>query len=180
VSQAKTDSRRHHFTREAIHLRGVQMILVGIDPGVNTGVAVWNAAMAVFERVESMQIHQAMDLVRIRSQRHHGALVALVEDARLRTWFGKSGPEVWQGAGSIKRDCGIWEDFLRDSGISFLLRKPRPAGSKWPSPMFKAYTKWPGKTNEHSRDAGALVYGINMPSALSLLAMAECNLKGAA
>ena len=34
------------------------------------------------------------------------------EDARMRQWFGKSGREKLQGAGSVKRDCQRWQEWL--------------------------------------------------------------------
>jgi hypothetical protein len=82
------------------------------------------------------------------------------EDARLRKWFGNAGREKLQGAGSIKRDCVIWNDFLTRKQIPFEAVAPKNNKTKLSSKAFKEITKYEGKTSEHSRDAAMLVFGI--------------------
>jgi len=92
------------------------MIYIGIDPGVNTGVAVWNSETKNFYCIESMTILDAMYIV---NDQHIGCKInVIIEDARQRKWFGNSGKEVLQGAGSIKRDCQIWQEFLEANEIT--------------------------------------------------------------
>lgn len=141
------------------------MIVIGIDPGVTTGVAKWDTSANNMVDVSSMKIHQAMDMVGSWPI----ANLVLVEDARKRTWFGKSGKEVWQGAGSIKRDCTVWEDFLCDKGISFVMLPPRSNRTKLNADSFNKLTGWAGRTNEHARDAAMLVYGMTDATVQSLL-----------
>ena len=64
-----------------------------------------------------------------------------------------------QGAGSVKRDSQIWEDFLSDNGIRFEMRAPKNNTTKLSADVFKALTKWPKRTNSHERDAAMLVFG---------------------
>jgi len=133
-------------------------LLIGIDPGATTGYAEWCCASQRLVTVESMLIHQAM--ARVRERLASGGLRAVVwEDARLRTWFGAKGREALQGAGSIKRDCGIWEAYLEDLGCTAQKLKPQAGGTKWPADRFTRLTGWAGRTNEHARDAAMLVYG---------------------
>ena len=40
------------------------MIYIGIDTGVNTGVAVWDNRQRTFLQIETMMIHRAMEIVR--------------------------------------------------------------------------------------------------------------------
>jgi len=130
--------------------------VIGIDPGVNTGIAIWNGKILI--QVLSMTIHEALDKV------HNWiGMIKLVrlEDARKRNWFGESGREQLQGAGSIKRDCKIWEDFLSDHKIPFELVAPRNNKTKVDAALFKKITGWKESTNEHGRDAAMLVYGFN-------------------
>lgn len=129
---------------------------IGIDPGVNTGIAIWDKQKKAFEQVTCMKIHTAMQLLLDRLQMSSAILVRL-EDARLRTWFGKAGKEQLQGAGSIKRDCGIWQDFLEEKGIPFQLVPPKANKTKVTRAWFAAASGWQGKTNNHARDAGMLV-----------------------
>lgn len=133
-------------------------IIIGIDPGVNTGFAELDTQTGKLRDVQSMAIHLAMGAV--EGTHRSGALKMVVfEDARLRTWFGSKGPEARQGAGSIKRDCSIWADFLADLGSPTLALKPQAGMTKWSAAAFANMTGWTGKTNEHGRDAACLIWG---------------------
>ena len=58
------------------------------------------------------------------------------------------------------RDSGIWEAFLDDEGISFLPIPMKKNRTKLTKAMFEKMTGWRKATNEHSRDAAMLVYGL--------------------
>ena len=133
------------------------MIYVGIDTGKHTGVAIWKDDH--FLAVDTMMIHQAMGLVLDLNKMYAGDLFVIFEDARQRKYFGNSGKEVWQGAGSIKRDAVIWEDFLTDNQIAFRALPPTKGATKMSSQTFQNLTNWKGRTSEHSRDAAMLVFG---------------------
>ena len=92
---------------------------IGIDVGTNTGVAVWDKYEKRFVEVVTTTILKAMDIVKKYEIRD--SIQVRLEDARKRTWFGDSGPERLQGAGSVKRDCVIWEEFLNDRKIPYML-----------------------------------------------------------
>lgn len=130
---------------------------IGIDSGTNTGIAIWNSNNKCFVCIETLKIHEAMQMVVDHSQLHNVSV--RVEDARLRKWFGKSGREQLQGAGSIKRDAVIWEDFLKDLGIKYEMVAPKNNTTKLTSEQFKRLSKWDKRTSEHSRDAAMLVIG---------------------
>ena len=135
------------------------MICIGIDPGTHTGVAVWDSKEGKFLSLETMPIHRAMDLVRM-ARDDNEAIQVIFEDARLRTWFGKGNVSAKaQGAGSVKRDCSIWEDFLIDSGIPFVTTKPGNVATKVTPSWFRKLTGWEGRCSEHARDAAMLVFG---------------------
>lgn len=133
---------------------------IGIDPGVNTGVAVY-APKSGELLLYTMKIHEAMELIgdlRRRLRSVDGLLVRF-EDARQRNWFGKAGREQLQGAGSIKRDCKIWEDWLKDKEIPFEMVAPKNNRTKLGAEQFAKLTGYSGRCSEHSRDAAMLVYG---------------------
>ena len=135
------------------------MIYIGIDPGTHTGVAVWDSKEGKFLSLETMPIHRAMDLVRM-ARDDNEAIQVIFEDARLRTWFGKGNVSAKaQGAGSVKRDCSIWEDFLTDLEIPFLTTKPGNVATKVTPSWFRKLTGWEGRCSEHARDAAMLVFG---------------------
>lgn len=137
------------------HLEEKTTHYIGIDPGTNTGIAIWSVASQSFLTIDCVKLHKAMEMVLSISGK--GVCVRF-EDARLRTWFGNSGREVLQGVGSIKRDCNIWEDFLLDNNIVYEKVKPKAGSTKWAADYFKKVTGWAERTNEHSRDAAVLVY----------------------
>lgn len=133
-------------------------IVIGIDPGVNTGYAVWNKPGRRLTTVKSYPIHEAMTRVKMLHQMYPGEVLVRFEDARQRKWFGNADREKLQGAGSVKRDCSIWEDYLKSLGIDFQMVAPKNNRTKLNSDAFNSFTKWETLTNEHGRDAAMLVY----------------------
>lgn len=136
-------------------------LVVGIDPGVKTGFAVWCRRerrlidVATVSALEAMDRIKAMNVAELR-----------FEDARQRTWFGSSdrkqakyGAGFREGIGSVKRDCALWEDFCARHGIKFKAVKPARGNTKWDAANFKKVTGWQGRTSEHARDAALLVIG---------------------
>jgi hypothetical protein len=134
-------------------------IIIGIDTGTKTGVAVWHKTERRFLHVVTMPIHRAMELVLQYQVDHAEDLFVRFEDARLRKWLKDKSADAIQGAGSIKRDCTIWEDFLKDKGIHFASIAPRGGLTKLPPETFARMTGWTERTSNHARDAAMLVYG---------------------
>ena len=136
------------------------MLWIGIDPGKHTGFAVWNSKTREFVSIETLPIHTAME--RVLEYAAESLVTVVFEDARQRKFFGKNENKVQakvQGAGSIKREFGIWEDFLNDKGITFWARKPEKGMTKKSAEQFRRWTKWEKRTSEHARDAAMLVFG---------------------
>ena len=130
-------------------------LVIGIDCGVNTGVATWNIGSQEFLLIKTMPIHRALDYVK---DRHASHVIRLrVEDARQVKF--NTNPAKAQGAGSVKRDAKIWQDFCEDLGIEVQFIRPSKALTKWSADAFKKYTGWAGSTNNHNRDAGLLAFG---------------------
>lgn len=129
---------------------------IGIDTGTNTGIAVWDKKERIFESIQTLKIHQA--LKRVEDLNELFLIKVYVEDARLRKWFGSTGREKLQGVGSVKRDARIWEDFLKDKGISYEMIPPMQNSTKMEEDLFKIITKYEKRTSEHGRDAAMLVF----------------------
>lgn len=132
---------------------------IGIDTGVNTGFAVWDTELQKYQNIYTLKIDEAMEMINVYKYNHVSIFVRF-EDARLRKWFADSGREKLQGAGSVKRDAKIWEDFLTRKQIHFESVPPRKNKTKLSAKEFKNITKYEGRTTEHGRDAAMLVFGI--------------------
>ena len=134
------------------------MFYIGIDPGTHTGMAVWDSKEGKFLSLETLPIHRAM--VEVMNLRIGREILVVFEDARQRKWFGKGDTNAKkQGAGSVKRDCSIWEEFCKDYGIPFRAIPPVKGATKITPEYFKLISHYQGRTSEHSRDAAMLVIG---------------------
>lgn len=138
---------------------------IGIDCGVNTGICVWDKKLKQMRYIASLPIHKAMDEIKYWQRNGLGEIFVRVEDARLRTWIPRQKNEKAErgrriGAGSVKRDAKIWEDFLTDLGIPFEMVAPKNNKTKVDSEYFKKITGYDERTNTHERDAAMLVVGL--------------------
>ena len=129
---------------------------IGIDIGTRTGVAIWEVHSKTFHEISTMAIHKAIELVKWFSERY--TIQVRVEDARQVRY--NTDPVKKQGAGSIKRDATIWEDFLTDYKIPHMMVRPNKALTKWSAEEFNRQTGFKGKTSNHGRDAALLVWGL--------------------
>ncbi len=123
------------------------MIIIGIDPGVHTGFAVWELEGDKLLMCEAMGIVQTMQLVL-----DHDPALLVVEDARMRG----GSRQASMGAGSVRRDCSIWEEWARAHGIPLKCISPADKGPKLSAEAFQRLTGWPVGLNEHARDAAAI------------------------
>lgn len=134
---------------------------IGIDPGTNTGLAIWDRKEKKYTIITTTKIHRALQIVRNYIEFAYledDKYFVVVEDARKRKFFsGENVAAKQQGAGSIKRDCSIWEDFLNDFPfIDYEFRVPR--NTKMDEEYFKKVTGWKGRTSNHARDAAISVF----------------------
>ena len=133
-------------------------LYIGIDPGTKTGFAVWDPQLKRFTEIRTMMIHQAMIHVNELDSDPDNVLFLRIEDARTWKGFGKQVYGRDQGAGSIKRDCSIWEDFCKDMGLNFEMTNLTYHLKKLTQVSFKIITGHKEKTSEHARDAAMLVF----------------------
>ena len=139
------------------------MIVIGIDPGVRTGMAVWDTSSRQLLDVRCSGIIDAMRYLR-ELQETRGIGLVVFEDARKRKWIPRE-RDLSQfrgramGAGSVKRDCSIWEEWCREYGIEFICPPPRQGMTKLTDAYFRGLTGYDRRTNEHGRDAAMLVFG---------------------
>jgi len=137
---------------------------LGIDPGVKTGICIYSNEDKQIRRLDCIKIHDAMETVKFWHAAWPGKVFVRFEDARQRKWVPwqkneKAERGRREGAGSVKRDCGIWEDYLKSVGVPFEMVPPKNNKTKVTADYFKKLTGWMEKTNEHCRDAAMLVVG---------------------
>lgn len=136
-------------------------LYIGIDTGVHTGYAVWDGKHL---EVETLMIHQAMSKV-LELHKSGKKIAVYIEDPRQRKWFDDAykSPEQrklkLQGVGSVKRDAGIWDDFLKDHKITYFMIPPKRNTTKLSADQFKRLTGYSKRSSEHARDAAMLVFG---------------------
>lgn len=141
--------------------------VIGIDTGVNTGISIWNRNLRKIDYIKTDLIHRAMKKVEeTANEVGKEKILVRVEDARQRKWFGKMdqqnqkyGAGVREGAGSVKRDASVWEDFLTDLGVDFEMVAPKNNKTKMSADYFKKVTGIKERTSEHARDATFLCFG---------------------
>ena len=138
---------------------------VGIDVGCHTGIAIWDCVKRCYTDIRTMRIDEALFLLqaRIDDARKAGELdtiVVRVEDARKRTWYGERSALKLQGAGSVKRDSTIWDEYLKSTGVAYTMVAPVNNRTKMTADSFRRTTGYTGRTNEHNRDAAMLVFGM--------------------
>jgi hypothetical protein len=148
-------------------------IIVGIDPGVETGVAVRELGQKEYAKIATMPIHTAIFYVLGLINDKNNDVYVIFEDARKRKWFNDSGMTVKgsrglaMGAASVKRDCTIWEDFLESQPVRWAAVAPRKGTTKIDAAVFARLTGYTGRTSNHARDAAMLIQGIT-PQSLKL------------
>jgi hypothetical protein len=130
---------------------------IGIDPGVNTGIAIWDSQNKEFTLLKSFSILKAIEAIEIHLIFQEANFY--IENPNKRKWFGNSGKEKLQGAGSIKRDYSIWVELFTENNIEFIELEPKHIITKLDSYAFKKITGIKTKTNQHVRDAAMMVYG---------------------
>lgn len=131
-----------------------KMIYIGIDPGVNTGLCLMESNTIYI--LKTCGIVEALFNVSAWKITHD--ITIIIEDARLRRGF-KVGNERAQGAGSIKRDCSIWEEFCNKESIQLIKVPPQNTRTKLSPEAFAKITGYTKRTSNHARDAAMLVWG---------------------
>jgi len=139
-------------------------LIIGVDPGVSTGMATWCTLQARLIDVRTTSIVAAMEEVRGHAGR--GTLLQLVvEDARARRGGfdradaaqERSGAGIREGVGSVKRDCSVWQEFAEHHGIRLQFVPPSQTATKLGADEFARVSGWQGRTSVHGRDAAMLV-----------------------
>jgi hypothetical protein len=136
------------------------MIVIGIDPGVKTGYAIYDAQKRELKQYGSGSIFNVFKIVGEHWEEYGANITVIVEDARLCKYAGPNGNAARMGVGSVKRDSQIWVEYLKLLGASF--KQVDPRHNKLKKLSAKDLTKFIGHdvsgSNQHARDAISLAW----------------------
>lgn len=134
-------------------------LILGIDPGANTGVATYvNGQLTDLETVSPHQIDR---LIRGRTPAR-----VIFEDSRLQSHVFSAKSKlsvparlkVARDVGEIDAWCSLITAVCAELGISAHGISPQGKGAKLNAAQFASVTSWTGKSNEHTRDAAMVAW----------------------
>lgn len=136
---------------------------IGIDPGVNTGYAVWDALERELVKVGCVDF---LEMVKMLEAINPMEYTVIIEDPNLNapTFFHKETDrrkreKISQNVGANKRDAQLLIQLCQRRGLEFQPR--RPSQGKWSSAVCRSIIRQKiSPDNSHTRDAVRLVWGI--------------------
>ena len=134
------------------------MVLIGIDPGSNTGAALYrDGELRALRTIAPVEIH-ALILKLVPD-------VVVFEDSRLqsRVWTGNklrpgAASKVARDVGRIDAWCDLIEAACKPLRISCHGVSPKGKGAKLDAAQFRRATGWDGRSNQHERDAAMCAF----------------------
>jgi hypothetical protein len=143
------------------------MINIGLDPGVNTGVAVYDSHHKAFILIKTLSFWEAISLLMQYKDEHPDLHVVLEDPSANKPVFRKKFAtqtnndrmmdKISQNIGSNKRDAQLLSEFLINAEIPFTL--VTPTKGKYNKETFEKLTRYNKITSQHGRDAAMLVWG---------------------
>lgn len=130
-------------------------MIIGIDPGANTGKATF--VDGKLTGLQTIQPHQIAIHVK-------GAERVIFEDSRLishvytTTKSRAAALKMARNVGEIDAWCKLIVSVCEDLGIPVHGISPNGKGAKLTSDAFAARTGWSGKSNQHERDAAMVAW----------------------
>lgn len=161
IARRGKNKKEYFTTQDLINCK--PEIVVGIDPGTNTGITIYNCAKKEYVLCETMSIINAVFQIERVLSSYKGPFLITVEDSR--SISGHKDKKL--GAGSIRRDCAIWEDYLNSkSALSpnmVLYRFVKPTKNmylKANPTVWLTVSKYKGKSlpSEHARDSATYIF----------------------
>lgn len=144
-------------------------LIVGLDPGAETGFATYDPTARRLESVTSLSFWAVHGLFETSfaptdSSPPGPVVLVVIEDARKLPIFGKHDgvrgrrrDRLARNVGRIDRDVDLWLRYLSARGYRVLLVEPQR--EKWSGERLRQVTRYEGRTNQHGRDAARLVWG---------------------
>ena len=128
------------------------MVVLGIDPGARTGVAIYRAGQ--LDELRTIGPHEIDELLtELRPSR------VIFEDSRLQSHTWSAAPsraaaaKMARNVGEIDAWCRLITAVCERQGIASHGISPKGKGAKLTHEQFVAVTGWAGRSNQHERDA---------------------------
>jgi hypothetical protein len=136
------------------------IIRIGIDPGSDTGIAVWNTEKKSILALVTIKSPLAAEMAVTLAQVHSAGEV-LIE---------KPGPAIYRRPGQsqlsmlkIARNVGQCQELAEEifralvkAGFNARTVPPMKGGTKWNAALFGREFSYKGKSSSHSRDAAVI------------------------
>jgi hypothetical protein len=143
-------------------------LLIGIDPGIHTGFAVKRTDKNEFAELSTYTFWEAIDRIKFYLSNFYPPTKIIIEDPNLNrpTFHSKVKGEkrrenISQKVGMNKRDAQLIIEYCELWGIEVHRVKPsKHSGVNLTHYHFQMMTKYSGRTNQHMRDAGMLIWGL--------------------
>lgn len=149
---------------------------IGIDAGLSTGWARWNAAKQEFDEIITTTFWgciEKIDSIIHECWLEQRTVTFVIENPNLNsatfTRFhkgkrvgGRKHDHISQSVGMNKRDAQLLIEYCRSKGQTVIESQPtEKSNTKLAEPLFKNITRYAGgTTSQHGRDAAMLVYKI--------------------
>jgi hypothetical protein len=131
--------------------------VIGIDPGSNTGIAIFHdGVLSALLTIEPWELPAEIAT--------WGADRVVFEDSRLTSpvWSRKTTPEarlkIARNVGQVDAWCNLITAICGELGIPAHGISPKGKGAKLDAEQFAARTGWVGRCNQHERDAALVAW----------------------
>lgn len=139
----------------------IPVLVIGIDPGAQTGYAVFDVLLSELTEARTMTFWEVVERAKELSPR---LTYFVVEDpAQNRPVFLHGQPtapqreRIAQNVGMNKREATLLIEGLHRLGFSVV--RVKPTEEKWSSNMFRGVTGYDKRVSQHARDAARLCFG---------------------
>jgi len=131
--------------------------VIGIDPGVNTGTALYaNGKLVILQTIEPIDIQSFI----LTNQ----ADLFVFEDSRMQSnvWIPSASKAVANNIarkiGQVDAWCRLIQDTCDRYDIKYINISPKAKGGKMSADEFNKLTGWTKRSNQHERDAAMVAW----------------------
>lgn len=135
------------------------MNVIGIDPGVNMGVAIYEDGNLI-----DLLTVEPLGLVDIINAYAAHPLFIAFEDSRLQShvWLPSQSKgvaaNIARKVGMVDAWCYMIERLCENYNIAYMRVSPKAKGGKVDAELFKKVTRWDKRSNQHERDAAMVAW----------------------